>query len=36
MIGYVKCFDSIKTMLFKVADKRLLKTFTWYGKKLVI
>ena len=25
MIGYVKCFDSNKTMSFKVTDKKLLK-----------
>ena len=25
MIGYVKCFDSNKTMSFKVTDKNLLK-----------
>ena len=28
MIGYVKCFDSNKTMSFKVSDKRLLKKYT--------
>ena len=25
MIGYVKCFDSNKTMPFKVSDNKLLK-----------
>ena len=25
MIGYVKCFDSNKTMSFKVSDNKLLK-----------
>ena len=28
MIGYVKCFDSNKTMSFKVTDKKLLKSYT--------
>ena len=28
MIGYVKCFDSNKTMTFKVTDKKLLKKYT--------
>ena len=28
MIGYVKCFDSNKTMSFKVIDKKLLKKYT--------
>ena len=28
MIGYVKCFDSNKTMYFKVNDNNLLKTHT--------
>ena len=27
MIGYVKCFDSNKTMSFKVSDDKLLKTY---------
>ena len=27
MIGYVKCFDSNKTMSFKVIDKKLLKKY---------
>ena len=25
MIGYVKCFDSNKTILFKVSDKKAVK-----------
>ena len=28
MVGYVKCFDSNKTMSFKVTDNKLLKTCT--------
>ena len=28
MIGYVKCFESNKTMSFKVCDKKLLKMYT--------
>ena len=28
MVGYVKCFDSNKTMSFKVSDKKLLKEYT--------
>ena len=32
MIGYVKCFDSNKTMSFKVIDKKLLKSMLKYGK----
>ena len=27
MIGYVKCFDSNKTMSFKVRDNKLLKKY---------
>ena len=27
MIGYVKCFDSNKTMSFKVIDNKLLKNY---------
>ena len=27
MIGYVKCFDSNKTMSFKVTDNELLKRY---------
>ena len=27
MIGYVKCFDSNKTMSFKVNDNKLLKKY---------
>ena len=36
MIGYVKNFDSNKTMSFKDGDKKLLKSTTKYGKKLAI
>ena len=28
MIGYVKCFDSNKTMSFKVIDNKLLKKYS--------
>ena len=28
MIGYVKCFDSNKTMYFKVSDNKLLKKYS--------
>ena len=28
MIGYVKCFDSNKTMSFKVIENKLLKKYT--------
>ena len=28
MVGYVKCFDSNKTMPFKVIDNKLLKRYT--------
>ena len=34
MIGYVKCFDSNKTMFFKVTDKKLLKNHTKILKKV--
>ena len=33
MIGYVKCFDSNKTMSFKVTDKKLLAKYTKIWKK---
>ena len=33
MIGYVKCFDSIKAMSFKVTYKKLLKSTPKYGKE---
>ena len=33
MIGYVKCFDSNKTMYFKVLDNKLLKSYNKIGKK---
>ena len=28
MIGYIKCFDSKKTMSFKDIDNKLLKKYT--------
>ena len=34
MIGYVKYFDSNKTMTFKVNDNRLLKRILKYGKRV--
>ena len=34
MIGYVKCFDSNKTMPFKVADKKLLKKYNKIWKRV--
>ena len=34
MIGYVKHFDSNRTMSFKVNDNNLLKSTTKYGKKI--
>ena len=33
MIGYVKCFDSNKTMSFKVSDNKLLKNYTKIWQK---
>ena len=36
MIGYVKCFDSNKTMSFNVIDKKLLKKYTKYAKGLAV
>ena len=32
MIGYVKCFDSNKTMYFKVSDNKLLKKYNKIGE----
>ena len=34
MIGYVKCFDSNKSMSFKVIDKKLLKNDIKIWKKV--
>ena len=34
MIGYFKCFDSNKTMPFKISDKELLKKYTKIWKKI--
>ena len=36
MIGYVKHFDSNKTMSFKVSDNKLLKKYNNIWKKLAI
>ena len=36
MIGYVKHFDSNKTISLKVNDNKLLKGTKKYGKKLVV
>ena len=34
MVGFVKCFDSNKTMSFKASDNKLLKkSILKYGKK---
>ena len=34
MIGYVKCFDSNKTMSFKVTDNKLLKKYNKIWEKI--
>ena len=34
MIEYAKCFDSNKTMSFKVTDKKLLKKYTKIWEKV--
>ena len=34
MIGYMECFDSNKTMSFKVIDKKLLKKYTKIWEKV--
>ena len=34
MIGYVKCFDSNKTISFKITDKKLLKKYTKIWEKV--
>ena len=34
MIGYVKCFDSTKTMSSKVNDNNLLKKYTKIWKEI--
>ena len=36
MIGYVKHFNSNKTISFKVSDNKLLKSTKRYGKRLAI
>ena len=34
MIGYVKCFESNKTMSFKATDKKMLKQYTEIWKRV--
>ena len=34
MIGYVKCFDSNKTISFNAIDNKLLKTYTTIWEKV--
>ena len=34
MIGYVKCFDSDKTMCFKASDSKLLTEYTKIWEKV--
>ena len=36
MIGYVKHFDSNKTMYFEISDEKLLKKYTKIGKESAI
>ena len=36
MNGYAKYFDSSKTMSFKAIDKKLLKSISKYGDKLLV
>ena len=36
MNGYAKYFDSSKTMSFKATDKKLLKSISKYGDKLLV
>ena len=36
MVGYGKCFDSNKTMTFKVVDNKLLKTYNKIGKESAV
>ena len=36
MIGYVKHFDSNKTMSFKVGDNKLVKKYSKIREKMVI
>ena len=35
MIGYFTCFDSSKTMSFKVNDKKLSKSYTKILEKVI-
>ena len=34
MIGYVECFESYKTMFFKISDNKLLKKYNQIWKKV--
>ena len=34
MIGYVECFESYKTMSFKISDNKLLKKYNQIWKKV--
>ena len=34
VIGYVKCFESNKTMSFKISENKLLKKYTHIWKKV--
>ena len=34
MIGYVKCFDSNKTMSFKASDNKLLKKYIMVSERV--
>ena len=36
MNGYVKCFESNKTMFFKVIDNKLLKSLLKYGNESTV
>ena len=36
MTGHIKCFDSTKTMSFKIAIKTYLKSKIKYGGKLAV
>ena len=36
MNGYVKCFESNKTMFFKVIDNKLLKSILKYGNESTV
>ena len=36
MNGYIKCFESNKTMFFKVIDNKLLKSILKYGNESTV